>query len=96
MSHYLVEYAELGNAEAREALRPDHIGYRKGLGGGMALAGPLLDDAGSPVGSVVILEAEDRAEAERIASADPYVAAEVLELVSVRAYRIVAMNPPQG
>jgi uncharacterized protein YciI len=40
------------------------------------LAGPLLDDGGQPVGSVVIIDAPDRAAAETLARADPYVAAE--------------------
>ena len=84
MAHFLVEYLELGNAGAREEKRGDHIAYRKGLGGAMALAGPLLDEDGKPTGSVVLLEAEDEAAAEELGLADPYVAAGVLELVSVR------------
>lgn len=94
MAHFLVEYRELGNVAGREEQRGMHIAYRKGLGERMPLAGPLLDDDGKPTGSVVILEAEDRAAAERTAAEDPYVAAGVLELVSVRAYRIAAMKPP--
>lgn len=94
MAHFLVEYRDLGNAAVREARRGDHIGYRKGLGGLMPLAGPLLGDDGAPVGSVVIVEAADRRSAETLAAADPYVAAEVFELVSVRPYRIAAMTPP--
>lgn len=94
MAHFLVEYVELGDAAAREAKRGEHIAYRKGLGAAMALAGPLLDDDGQPTGSVVILEAEDEAAAEKTALADPYIGAGVLELVSVRRYRIAAMKPP--
>lgn len=94
MAHFLVEYVELGDSKAREEKRGDHIAYRKGLGGAMALAGPLLDEDGQPTGSVVILEAGDEAAAEDLALADPYVAAGVLELVSVRRYRIAAMKPP--
>ena len=94
MPHFLVEYREIGSAAAREAHRADHIAYRKGLGADMALAGPLLDEDDKPVGSVVIVQAADRAAADEIANADPYVAAGVLELVSVRRYRIAAMKPP--
>lgn len=94
MAHFLVEYAETGKAAQRKALRPDHIAYRKGLGDALRLAGPLLDDSGQPAGSVVIIDAPDRAAAEALANADPYVAAEVLQLVSVRPYRIAAMRPP--
>lgn len=94
MAHFLVEYRELGNAAARDEKRGDHIAYRKGLGSAMALAGPLLGDDDAPVGSVVILEADDAAAARALATADPYIAAGVLELVSVRKYRIAAMKPP--
>jgi uncharacterized protein YciI len=94
MPHFLVEYRELGDPAEREARRGDHIAYRKGLGSAMALAGPLLDPNGKPNGSVVIIEAEDDASAERIATADPYVTAGVVGLVSVRRYRIAAMKPP--
>lgn len=94
MPHFLVEYRELGNAAARDEKRPDHIAYRKGLGQAMALAGPLLDDQDKPVGSVVIIEADDPQAAQATANADPYVANGVFELVSVRKYRIAAMKPP--
>ena len=94
MAHFLVEYRELGNAAARESQRGEHIAYRKGLGADMALAGPLLDAEERPIGSVVIVQADDDAGARDLASADPYVAAGVFELVSVRRYRIAAMNKP--
>jgi uncharacterized protein YciI len=94
MTHFLVEYRELGNAAEREARRADHIAYRKGLGPAMALAGPLFDEEQRPVGSVVIIDAPDEDAARTIAQSDPYVGAGVFELVSVRRYRIAAMNPP--
>ncbi|MCW3838336.1 YciI family protein [Sphingomonas canadensis] len=96
MPHYLVEYRELGNPAGREALRGDHIAYRKGFGTAMPLTGPLLGDDDQPVGSVVIIEAADATEAASLANGDPYVAAGVVELVSVRRYRIAAMKPPQA
>ena len=36
-------------------------------------AGPLLDEAGGPIGSVVLFEAEDLEAARTIAAGDPYV-----------------------
>lgn len=95
MAHFLVEYAELGNAAAREEHRGEHIAYRKGFGLKMPLTGPLLGADDQPVGSVVIIEAEDEDAARAVAGADPYVANGVFELVSVRRYRIAAMKPPQ-
>lgn len=96
MAHFLVEYSDIGTAEAREQYRGEHIAYRKGLGNMMRLAGPILDDAGKAIGSLVILEAGDRSGAEEVAARDPYVAAGVLQLTSVRGYRIAAMKPPEA
>lgn len=93
MAHFILEYADTGDATGREACRADHIAYRKRLGERLALAGPVLDDAGTATGSVVILEAADRAEAERLALQDPYVANGVLQLASLRPFRIAAMKP---
>lgn len=94
MPHFVVEYRQSGAAEARERHRADHIAYRKNFGDRMPLAGPLLDDDQAPIGSLIILEAADRTAAIQAASDDPYVKADVLELVSVRPFRIAAIKAP--
>lgn len=92
--HYLVRYTQEGSAAEREAGRGEHIAYRKGLGDGLLLAGPLLSADGQPSGSVIIIAAEDDDEALRIASGDPYAAAGLLKVASVERMRIAAMKPP--
>ena len=92
--HYLVRYEQVGNDELREAGRPQHIAYRKGLGSDLALAGPLLGTDGKPVGSVVIIAAKGLSDAERIAKADPFVTAGLLRLISLEPMRIAAIQPP--
>jgi len=92
--YFLIRYRQTGSNELREEKRGDHVAYRKGLGAALALAGPLLDDAGKPVGSVIILGAADREQAERIATGDPFVVAGLLQLDSIEAMRIAAMIPP--
>ena len=42
-------------------------------------AGPLLDEDGQPVGSVILFEADDLAAARAFAAGDPYVAHGVFE-----------------
>jgi uncharacterized protein YciI len=91
---YLVIYDQTGDAETRERLRPDHIAYRRGLGDGLHMAGPLLDDLETAVGSVIIIRAADTADATAAASADPYVKAGVLKLRSVTPMRIAKMVAP--
>lgn len=94
MPHFIVEYSDNGDQETRAAHRAEHIAYRKSLGVRMPLAGPLLGSDGAAIGSIIIVEAGDQAEAERLATEDPLVAAGVLTLVSARPYRIAAMQPP--
>lgn len=94
--HYLVRYDQTGNAALREEMRLDHIAYRKGLGADMALAGPILDDNDTPVGSVIIIAAPDDAAARAIATGDPYVRAGLLKIASLEPIRIAAMKPPQS
>jgi uncharacterized protein YciI len=97
MPHFVVEYLDGPDAAGpRERLRGEHIAYRKGLGPSLVMAGPLFEDfdGSSAKGSLVIIEAEDKAEAVRIAGADPYAQAGVFEQIRVLAYRIAALNPP--
>jgi hypothetical protein len=92
MPHFIVEYRQGGTQDARERHRAEHIAYRKSFGDRMPLAGPLLDDNETPIGSLIILEAADKSAAIAAARGDPYVKAGVLELVSVRPYRIAAIK----
>jgi uncharacterized protein YciI len=49
----------------------------------------MLDQAGQPIGSLIVIEAEDQAAADAIAAEDPYVKAGLFQSVSVRPYRLV-------
>ena len=92
---FVVQYldrADSGNL--RVTHRDAHIGYRKGLGPKLLLAGPLLSDLGAALGSLVILETETFHEAQQIAAADPYVAAGVFRDIHVYGYRVVANRFP--
>ena len=78
-------------AELRKQHRPAHLASLEELGraGRIAHAGPLLDAAGSPVGSLVVFEAADLEEAQARAAADPYVVEGVFERYSVLETRAV-------
>ncbi len=79
----------------RQQVRPLHLDYLKGLGGGLILAGPLLGaDNTTPIGSLLVVEAADQAGAEAIAAKDPYAEAGLFAEVTVTPYRIVFLNPP--
>jgi uncharacterized protein len=52
------------------------------------IAGPMLDQLGQPMGSLLIIEAADLAAAERAAANDPYAQAGLFAEVEVRPYRL--------
>lgn len=72
----------------RLANREEHLAYVAARKAMVRLAGPLLDDGGDMTGSLLILEAADRAEAEAFAAGDPYARAGLFERVELRALRI--------
>jgi uncharacterized protein YciI len=77
-----------GTRELRIANRPKHVAFLDGLKDTIVLAGPMLDDRGDAIGSMLLLEAADPAEARRLAAADPYAKAQLFESVRVEKYRI--------
>lgn len=76
-----------GALETRMATRPTHLDYLNGTGLVKA-AGPLLDDAGSPVGSMLIVEAEDRAAVQTFVDNDPYTLAGLFESTQIDGWRV--------
>ncbi|MDR7115068.1 YciI family protein [Caulobacter sp. BE254] len=76
-----------GALETRLATRPQHLAYLA-ESKILKLAGALLDDAGNPVGSILIVETEDKAAAHAQADNDPYTAAGVFESVEIHAWRL--------
>ena len=81
------------STELRAKVRADHLAYLAGLGDKMKFAGPFLDDAGVPGGSLVMIEADDRKSAEKIAANDPYNLAGLFAQVEIKAWRWALKNP---
>jgi uncharacterized protein YciI len=79
----------------RLGTRAVHLDYIASLGEKIAVAGPYLDDAGNPCGSLLIFMAEDNAQAAAMAANDPYALAGLFESVTVRPWRWV-INPPKA
>ncbi len=76
-----------GALETRLAVRPKHLGYLN-ASTGLKAAGALLDDDGNPIGSIIVVEVEDKAAAQAQADNDPFTAAGVFESVEVRPWRL--------
>ena len=52
-------------------------------------AGPLLDESGAPVGSLILFEAKSLDAAQRVAARDPYVTEGIFERWQVNETRVV-------
>ena len=55
----------------------------------VAQAGPLLDDAGEMIGSLIIMDVESKAQAQDWADADPYARAGLFESVDLIVWKKV-------
>lgn len=79
--------------QVRLDTRPDHMAFLTGLGDALKAAGPFLGDDGKPVGSLVIISADDKAGAAAIAAQDPYTKAGLFSSVEIKPWNWVLKNP---
>jgi hypothetical protein len=76
-----------GSLDLRLATRVSHVAYLETHAGKVVSAGALLDIDGRPAGSLLVIEANDRAEAEGFAAGDPYARAGLFESTLIRPFR---------
>lgn len=81
--------------DKRMAERPAHVEFLKDLEaqGILKMAGPLLGDDEKPIGSLVVIAADDMASAKALAARDPYAIAGLFDTVEIRAFNWVFKNP---
>ena len=73
MSHFAVIAWDIeDSAPLRAAHRDDHFAHIATIIDRVAVAGPLKDDAGAIIGSLVVLNVDDAPEAEAVLHSDPY------------------------
>lgn len=84
-----------GHLQVRLDNRPAHVDYLNGLNtkGTLKFAGPFLDAEGKPNGSLVVIETDDLAGAQAIATDDPYARAGLFENVDIKAWNWVFNKP---
>jgi uncharacterized protein len=74
--------------ERRAATRPAHLAYLQNLGDQVKCAGGMLaTEDGNPIGSLLIIEADNLDRAKMIAGGDPYAGADVFESVEIIPWR---------
>ncbi|MBV7395241.1 YciI family protein [Mameliella sediminis] len=84
----LIAHDKPGALQIRKDTRPAHVDYLKSTGV-VSQAGPLLDDEGQMIGSLVILDVADKAAAEDWAANDPYAKAGLFQSVTLTAWNKV-------
>ena len=81
------------NLELRQQSRPDHLKFLEGLGSSLKAAGPFTDDEGKPTGSLVVIEAPNRAAIAEIAARDPYAVVGLFASVEIKPWKWLIKNP---
>ena len=83
-----VIYAKDKPGDARMTHRAAHLDYLKTQGAMVKTAGPLLGpDGQTMIGSMLVVEAADRAAAERFAAGDPFARNGVFASVEIHPWR---------
>lgn len=77
-----------GSAELRAANRPAHLDYLTMHAGKLLAAGALISDDGTGGhGGIIIVDTDDRAEAERFINNDPFTKAGLFEKITITRWR---------
>jgi uncharacterized protein YciI len=79
--------------DLRARTRPEHLAYLESALDQVLVAGPLLDEEGAPIGSMLLMEFPDRKAAVGFAAEDPYAKAGLFASVAVTAWRQVFPRP---
>ncbi|WP_448582872.1 YciI family protein [Thermaurantiacus sp.] len=77
----------------RASTREAHLAYVRERMDQLLVAGPLLDEAGEPIGSMLLIEFPDYRSAVTFAANDPYARAGLFASIAVTAWRQVL--PPR-
>jgi uncharacterized protein YciI len=95
MPLFVISYIDKPNSlPLRMANRPAHLAYAhdENNPAKVKLGGPYLDDKGEMAGSLIIVEAPDKATAVKFTENDPYVKAGLFSSIDVRPYRLTLGN----
>lgn len=76
--------------EVRMGAREQHLAWVKDKP--VKYAGPFLDEEGRMCGSLLVVEAEDRAAIDAFSAADPYTKAGLWASVEIRPFRVTIDN----
>ena len=92
MQFILIARDKPGALTIRQAIRPQHLEYLKSISAYIVFAGPIIDKAGEPCGSVIVYDVTDREIATHLIENDPYAKAGLFGKVEILAFRTVVRN----
>ena len=86
MPHFVLYAIDGPNSvEIRKTTRPAHLEFLAGLGARYKAGSPLLaEDGATSIGSMVVIEAADLAEAKSVYGGDPFMKAGLWSRVEIR------------
>jgi uncharacterized protein YciI len=87
MPFAIIAYDKSGASVLRAQLREAHLKYLSERQDIMLAGGAMLDEAGLPIGGLIILNTEDRLAAENFAAGDPFRTGGVFDTVQVIPWR---------
>jgi uncharacterized protein YciI len=82
-----------GGLDLRMATRDAHLAWAGARMDQLKMGGPLLDEAGAMIGSLMIVEADDLASAKAFSADDPYTHAGLFQSVEIRGFRVTLGQP---
>ncbi len=86
MLYVLICTDKKDSEDIRKEVRPEHLNYLSDFD--IKLAGPMLDDdQKTMVGSIILIECQNKDEAEAFAEKDPYNLSGLFERVNISAFR---------
>lgn len=91
MLYAMIAKDKPGMGDTRTATRPVHLEHLHGLGDTLRLAGALLDGAGNPEGSLMVVEADSIEAATAMFMADPFIKEGIFASYEIKPWR-VAIN----
>lgn len=84
MSHYAIYCRDkVGKADQRQAASPAHLKHVEQNLERYFIAGPIRDEGGATVGSLLIVKAESVDEARAFLKQDPYFSANIWESIEI-------------